>query len=67
MPLERDCYSKGFSKGTALKYESSVKAGKYLLIAHGTPEEVEAARRILGGTDAEEINVHEPDRSVAAA
>jgi hypothetical protein len=60
-------YSKGFSKGTALKYESSVKAGKYLLIAHGTPEEAEAARRILGGTDAEEINVHEPDRSVAAA
>jgi len=60
-------YSKGISKGSALKYESSIKAGKYLLIAHGTPEEAEAARRILASTGAEEINIHQPDRSAAAA
>ncbi len=60
-------YSKGISKGNALKYESSIKAGKYLLIAHGTPEEAEAARRILASTGAEEINIHQPDRSAAAA
>jgi len=60
-------YSKGISKGSALKYESSIKAGKYLLIAHGTPEEAEAARRILASTGAEEINSHQPDRSAAAA
>jgi hypothetical protein len=60
-------YSQGISKGSALKYESSIKAGKFLLIAHGTSEEAEAARRILANTDAEEINIHQPDRSAAAA
>ena len=60
-------YSKGISKGSVLKYESSIKAGKYLLIAHGTPENAEAARRILDNTGAEEINIHQPDRSAAAA
>jgi hypothetical protein len=60
-------YSIGIPKGSALKYESSIKAGKYLLIAHGTPEEAESARRILADTNAEEINVHEPDRSAATA
>jgi hypothetical protein len=60
-------YSKGIAKGSVLKYESSIKAGKYLLIAHGTPEEAETARSILADTSAEEINVHQPDRSAAAA
>jgi hypothetical protein len=60
-------YSQGISKGSALKYESSIKAGKYLLIAHGTSAEADTARRILAGTDAEEINIHQPDRSAAVA
>jgi hypothetical protein len=60
-------YSKGIPKGSVLKYESSIKAGKFLLIAHGTPEEAVAARRILANTAAEEVNIHQPDRSVAAA
>jgi hypothetical protein len=60
-------YSQGISKGSALKYESSIKAGKYLLISHGTSEEAEGARRILADTDAEEVNIHQPDRSAAAA
>jgi hypothetical protein len=37
-----------------------VKAGKFLLIAHGTANEVEHARDILQISGAEEINVHEP-------
>jgi hypothetical protein len=60
-------YSQGISKGSVLKYESSIKAGKYLLIAHGTPAEAEAARRILVNSGAEEINIHQPDHSAAAA
>jgi hypothetical protein len=60
-------FSKGIAKGSVLKYESSIKAGKYLLIAHGTPEEAEQARQILANTSPEEINVHQPDRSAAAA
>jgi hypothetical protein len=60
-------YSIGVPKKSALKYESSIKAGKFLLIAHGTPIEADLARRILGGTAAEEINVHEAEQAEAAA
>jgi len=57
----------GIPKDRALKYENSIKVGKYLLIAHGTAEEAEQARRILANTGAEEINVNQPDRPAAAA
>ncbi len=50
--------SLGISKQHILKYEESVKAGKYLVIAHGTPEEVEKARAILAKTGPTELNVH---------
>jgi hypothetical protein len=59
-------YSIGIPKPSALKYETSIKAGKYLLIAHGTPEETESERLLLANTGADEINVHHPDRSAAA-
>lgn len=60
-------YSFGVPKDSALKYETSIKAGKYLLIAHGTPEEVETARSVLANTGAEEIGVHRPDQPAVAA
>ena len=60
-------YSVGVPKDTALKYESSVKAGKFLLIAHGTPIEADLARRILADTAAEEVNVHQAEQPAAAA
>jgi hypothetical protein len=37
----------GLSKESVIKYETRVKADNYLVIAHGTPEEVERAQRIL--------------------
>lgn len=60
-------YSIGISKDSVLKYESSIKAGKFLLIAHGTPMEVDLARRILADTAAEEVNVHAAGEPAAAA
>jgi hypothetical protein len=60
-------FSIGIPKDSALKYESSVKAGKFLLIAHGTAEEAETARRILSSTAAEEVTVHEPGQPAVAA
>jgi hypothetical protein len=60
-------YGIGIPKENALKYESSVKAGKFLLIAHGTSEEADLARRILSNTAAEEINIHQSARPAAAA
>jgi hypothetical protein len=53
-------FSFGIPKDSVVKYETSIKAGKYLLIAHGTADEVQQARNVLQNTGAEEINVHQP-------
>jgi hypothetical protein len=50
--------SLGISKQHILKYEESVRAGKYLVIAHGTPQEAEKARAILAGTGPTELSLH---------
>jgi hypothetical protein len=50
--------SLGISKQHILKYEESVRAGKYLVIAHGTPDEAQKARGILAGTGPTELNLH---------
>lgn len=39
--------SLGVSKKSVVKYETLLKSDKYLLIAHGTPQEVEKARGIM--------------------
>jgi uncharacterized membrane protein len=41
-------YSIGIPKDSIVEYESAVKANKFLLLAHGTAEEVEKARGIMG-------------------
>jgi hypothetical protein len=48
----------GISKEHILKYEESVKAGKYLVIAHGPADEVARARTILAGTGPAELTTH---------
>jgi len=52
-------YSLGIPKDSVVKYETSLKAGKFLLIAHGTADEVQKARGILQNSGAEQINVHQ--------
>lgn len=48
----------GIPKNSVLQYEESVKAGRFLLILHGTPEEVERAKDRLDNTQATETTVH---------
>jgi hypothetical protein len=50
--------SVGISKEHILKYEESVKAGKYLVIAHGTADDVAKAKKILEGTKPADLKVH---------
>ena len=38
----------GIPKEDAIKYENPITSDKLLVIAHGTPEEVAQARRIVG-------------------
>ena len=50
--------SVGIPRDSVLKYESSVKAGKFLLILHGTAAEAEKVRKVLDTTEAETIDIH---------
>jgi uncharacterized membrane protein len=48
----------GVSKQHILKYEEVVKGGKYLVIAHGSADDVKKAQQILSATGALELNTH---------
>jgi hypothetical protein len=45
-------FSLGIPKDSVLKYETEIKAGKYLLLAHGTESEVSRAKDILAESTA---------------
>jgi len=51
-------YSLGIPKNSVLKYETAIKAGKYVLIVHGAPEEVERAKSIVDDTDNVCVDCH---------
>ena len=51
-------YSIGIPKDSIVQYETALKADKFLVIAHGTPEEVEKARKVLDKTSENESVVH---------
>jgi uncharacterized membrane protein len=49
----------GVPKDQALKYETQVKAGKFLVIVRGTPEQIERAKSLLATGRDEGIEVYE--------
>jgi len=51
-------FSIGIPKNSILQYETQVKNGRLLLVAHGTPEEVERAKELLDQTEASSATVH---------
>ncbi len=51
-------YGIGIPKDSIVKYETSLKANKFLLVAHGTAEEAEKAKKILETTNAVETATH---------
>ena len=51
-------YSIGIPKDSVLRYETAVKANKYLLMAHGTAAEVEKANAILKTTKPATLDEH---------
>jgi len=48
----------GIPEDSVLRYETALKAEKFILIVHGSVQEVEKARGILMQNKAEEANVH---------
>ena len=55
-------YSLGIPKNSIIQYETAVKSGKYVLIAHGSELETIHAREILKNTDPEALAEHQPKR-----
>ena len=56
-------YSQGIPKDSVLKYETALKTGKYVVIAHGTAQEVAHARQIINGTNPDALEEHQPSSS----
>lgn len=48
----------GIPKNSVIEYEVALKSDKFLLIVHGTQDEVYAARIILDGTDSQSNDIH---------
>lgn len=55
----------GIPKDSILQYEAHLKAGKFLLILHGTPKEVQHAKDRLDGTQAAETTIHAEPAAVS--
>ena len=52
-------YSAGIPKDSVLEYETAIKTDKFVVIAHGTPDEVARAKSILEKTGAVRVTAHE--------
>ncbi|RUA11135.1 MAG: DUF1269 domain-containing protein [Flavobacteriia bacterium] len=48
----------GIPRNSVLKYEKELKADKYLVIAHGTQEEIDKARSIMNYNNEIEVAIH---------
>ena len=53
-------YGMGIPKDSILQYETAVKSGKYVLIAHGSDVEMVHAREIISRTNPEALEEHQP-------
>ena len=59
-------YSMGIPEKSVLQYETSLKAGKFMLVAHGTLHEVNRAKAILATSGASQTSLHTAEAPVAA-
>ena len=59
-------YSVGIPTKGILRYETSLKAGKFLLVVHGTADEVTRAKAIVSSAGASQAQEHMTESPVAA-
>ena len=53
-------YSLGIPRDSIVRYETALKTGKFVVIAHGSPEETAQAQRIISNTKPEALEEHQP-------
>ncbi len=58
--LSAALYSIGVPKDSVVQYEAAVKADGFMVMAHGTAEEMARAQSILGTTNPLRLDVHAP-------
>jgi hypothetical protein len=56
-------YSLGIPKDSILRYETALKTGKFVVIAHGSAAETAHAKQIIKDTNPEAVDEHEPSRA----
>jgi hypothetical protein len=59
-------YSIGIPKDSVVKYEAALKSDRFLLLAHGTTDEVAKARDIMQTTHPMQVAVHAAEREQPA-
>jgi hypothetical protein len=59
--------SLGIPKDRVIKYEFALKADRFLVVAHGTAEEIAHAKDVIATTRPVEVDVHEPEKVAPAA
>lgn len=60
-------YGIGIPKDSVLKYETAIKADAFLVMAHGSAEEMARAKAILGTTNPSSLEAHAATSGVQAA
>ena len=65
--LSAALYSIGIPKDSAIAYESAVKADGFLVMAHGSSDEVDRARKVLEPLNPSRIDIHEGPAIVQSA
>jgi len=60
-------YSLGIPKNSIVKYETDLATDKFLLMAHGTPADVERAKAIIETTRPDRLELHAPEAVATAA
>jgi hypothetical protein len=60
-------YSIGIPEDSVLRYETLLRAGRFMLVVHGTAEEVARAQAILSTSDASVTELHSSDTPMAAS
>lgn len=54
-------YGLGIPKDSIVHYQTVLKTGRYVLIAHGSAEDISRAREIISRTHPEAMEAHQPE------
>jgi uncharacterized membrane protein len=57
----------GIPKDSVVRYDTALKANKFLLVVHGDAQEIQRAREILEGTDVASFDAHYFSSATASA